>query len=136
MALDESDKQRIAGRKWAEEAIEYAIDQGKDFLEGFTRAIRKFQPQPTVEETKPQQESGFDLDEFADGSDEQKAASLIEEIKELAEDIPEAGEDFGMSVLDTTSDIAENIEQRGHVTKKQLAALENMLDGLRRWFHD
>ena len=44
MALDESDKQRIAGRKWAEEAIEYAIDQGADFLVGFGREIERRRP--------------------------------------------------------------------------------------------
>ena len=41
MSLDESDKQRIAGRKWAEETIETAMDEGPDFLAGFVRQIRR-----------------------------------------------------------------------------------------------
>ena len=41
MCLDESDKQRIAGRKWAEETIETAMDEGPDFMDGFVRQIRR-----------------------------------------------------------------------------------------------
>jgi len=41
-----------------------------------------------------------------------------------------------MSVTETASDIAEYIEERGRVTKKQITALENMLDGLQRWMRD
>jgi len=39
--LDESDKQRIAGRKWAEETIETAMEEGPDFMDGFVRQIRR-----------------------------------------------------------------------------------------------
>lgn len=34
------------------------------------------------------------------------------------------------------ADIAANIEAHGRVTDSQFSALENMLDGLKRWFHD
>ena len=40
MGLDASDKQRIAGRKWADEVIEEAMTNGADFLIGFARATR------------------------------------------------------------------------------------------------
>jgi len=58
VTLDESDKARISGRKWAEEAIEYAIDQGAEFMEGFSRALRKFQRTPRENQKPPE---GFDF---------------------------------------------------------------------------
>ena len=39
-ALTDQDKQRIAGRKWAEEVIAYAEGEGFGFFEGFVRGIR------------------------------------------------------------------------------------------------
>jgi hypothetical protein len=64
------------------------------------------------------------------------AISLADEILSLAEDLPSAGEDFGQSVSEKAEAIRENIEAHGRVTPNQFAALENMLDGLRRWFRD
>ena len=61
---------------------------------------------------------------------------MADEIELLAGDLPEDGEDFGMSVTEKTADIAANIETHNRVTDGQLTALENMLDGLQRWFHD
>ena len=39
--LTDEDRQRIAGRKWAEEVIEVALESGKDFHEGFVRQLRR-----------------------------------------------------------------------------------------------
>jgi len=64
------------------------------------------------------------------------ALEIAEEIESLAGDLPTAGEDFGMSVLEKSADIAATIEERGRVTDGQMEALQNMLDGLQRWFHD
>jgi len=80
--------------------------------------------------------STFDLDDISDEDDIEVALELISEIEQLVEDLPERAEDFGMSVQETANDIAVHIEETSHVTKKQITALENMLDGLQRWFHD
>lgn len=50
MGLDQSDKDRIAGRVWAEEAISVATCESAAFLEGFNRAIRKHQPREEVQQ--------------------------------------------------------------------------------------
>lgn len=76
----------------------------------------------------------FDFDDTDD--DVETATDLIEQIESIVEDLPEEAEDFGMSVAETASDISKYIDERGTVTKKQLTALENMLDGLQRWIHD
>jgi len=76
----------------------------------------------------------FDFDDVDE--DVKTAEDLIEQITSLAEELPEDAEDFGMSVLDTASDISKYIDENGRVTKKQITALENMLDGLQRWIRD
>ncbi|MEN6507135.1 MAG: hypothetical protein ABFD92_21575 [Planctomycetaceae bacterium] len=68
--------------------------------------------------------------------DVQAALELAEEIEELASEVPEEGEDFAASVTEKARDIAANIERHNRVTDKQYAALENMLEGLQRWFND
>jgi len=62
--------------------------------------------------------------------------SAAEEIQELADDIPPGGEEFALSVSEKAADIVATIERTGYATAGQLEALENMLDGLQRWFHD
>jgi len=78
----------------------------------------------------------FDLGDVPDKDDIETARELIEKIETLADDLPEEAEDFGPSVIETAGDIANYIDEHDQVTKKQLTALENMLDGLRRWFLD
>jgi len=78
----------------------------------------------------------FSLDDLPNEDDVERATDLIKEIEGLVEELPERAEDFGMSVQETANDIAVHIEETSHVTKKQITALENMLDGLQRWFHD
>ena len=80
----------------------------------------------------------FNLDDLPDDLDHDVAHAweLINEIDLLAEDVPERGEDFALSILEKAADIGCYIDEHNHVTKKQLAALENMLDGLRAWIRD
>jgi hypothetical protein len=79
--------------------------------------------------------------DLGDSSDRQsrdvkEALAMAEEIDSLAADLPEEGEDFGMSVSEKATDIAANVRTHNRVTDNQYTALENMLDGLQRWFHD
>lgn len=76
---------------------------------------------------KPPRESAASYDEAKD---------LIEEIGDLAGSICEAGQSFAESVSGKAADILESVEQFGCATDGQLQALENMLNGLQRWFHD
>jgi len=78
----------------------------------------------------------FSLDGLPDKDDAANALDLVREIQSLAEELPERAEDFGIQVLETTTDIGIYIEKHEHVTKRQLVALENMLEGIQRWFHD
>lgn len=78
----------------------------------------------------------FDLDTPDEPLDVIKALAIVHEIESLAEDLPDAGEKFGMSVSERAAEIAADIEDRDRVTANQFTALENMLDGLQRWFHD
>ena len=96
-------------------------------------ALAEGRSHETQVQKKPTMPKTFDLD---DSGDVKEALSLAEEIESLASELPEEGEDFGISVIEKAADIARNIEAHGRVTDNQFAALENMLDGLRRWFHD
>ena len=82
----------------------------------------------------------FDLDDLPGGDkrplDVREALDIVDEIETMAEQLPEEGEDFGMSVTEKAADIAANIETHNRVTDGQLSALQNMLDGLQRWFSD
>lgn len=61
------------------------------------------------------------------------AYEVCDEIESLADDVPERAEDFAESVCETSAGIRETIEQRDSVTEKQITALENIRDGLRKW---
>lgn len=63
-----------------------------------------------------------------------KALELISEISELAGQMPDRGQDFAESAVETAGGIEETIEERGIVTPSQISALENIRDGLSRWF--
>lgn len=62
-----------------------------------------------------------------------KASRLFNNIEETAALIPERGEKFALSVLDTANDIMDSIEERSFATDEQIEAMENMLNGLERW---
>ena len=69
----------------------------------------------------------------------------IEDAEELSEDItnmaeasalPSAASDFASSVCTKACSIGETIDRTGEVSDRQLTALQNMRDGLARWFRD
>lgn len=62
-----------------------------------------------------------------------EALSLVSQINDLAEDMPERGEEYASSVVEKANIIGETIEEKGFVTDKQLNALENMISGMQRW---
>ncbi len=66
----------------------------------------------------------------------EEALALVEDICAKADEVPEAGEEFAQSVFSKAEDIGENIEQHNRVTEAQMTALENMNEGLDKWFHD
>lgn len=72
----------------------------------------------------------------ANSDDVTRALWIVDEIEELAGQVPERGEEYAESVLGKAASIGEAIEERGHVTEGQITALENMRDGLQRWVRD
>lgn len=72
----------------------------------------------------------------ASSASHDEAMALIDEIEDLACSICEAGQDFADSVSSKAADIATSVERSGSATDGQLQALQNMLEGLQRWFHD
>jgi hypothetical protein len=69
-------------------------------------------------------------------ADADEAITLVDEIRELADQVPDRGREFAESVLERAKAIGESIERSGRATEKQLAALENMLAGLEAWVHE
>jgi methyl-accepting chemotaxis protein len=65
--------------------------------------------------------------------DVKDALDLCLTIQEMAEEVPERGQDFANSVSSKAADIASTIEERDCVTEAQMSALENMYSGLERW---
>lgn len=79
----------------------------------------------------------LDTTGFANNRDDVTTAmELAEEINELICELPEAGEDFGMSVAERASEIARTVEERMEATSSQIEALENMLEGVKKWIRD
>lgn len=64
------------------------------------------------------------------------ALEMVDEIRNLADSICENGQEFADSVLEKAESIAETVERSDYATDGQLQALENMLEGLRAWFHE
>lgn len=64
------------------------------------------------------------------------AIEVAEEIEDLAANAPDEANDFAISISEKAADIAANIEKHGRATAAQVVALENMLDGIQRWFSD
>jgi hypothetical protein len=64
----------------------------------------------------------------------EEAVELCTEIISALEDLPEAAEEFAESVEEKVISIREWIESNQHVTENQLIALQNMKDGVQKWF--
>ena len=65
-----------------------------------------------------------------------EALEIIDEMEELAMEIPDAGQDFAADVLEKARSIGRTIERSNSVTQPQMEALENMCSGLARWIRD
>lgn len=85
----------------------------------------------------------MDMDEYGmalwgANMDLEEALELVDEITEMAErdDLPSKAIDFAESVSKKAASIGATIESTGAVSDAQSAALENMRDGLARWFRD
>lgn len=68
--------------------------------------------------------------------DAEEAIGLVDEIRETADMVSDAGQDFAQDVLAKAVSIGETIERSGRASAKQVEALENMLAGLQAWIHD
>jgi len=62
-----------------------------------------------------------------------RAREIGEELLELLDDLPDAAADFVDSVRECAEGILETIADTGDVSERQFAALQNMLDGAKRW---
>ena len=69
-------------------------------------------------------------------SDAAEALEIIDEMEELALEVPDAGQDFAADVLEKARSIGRTIERANSVTGPQFEALRNMRDGLARWIRD
>lgn len=68
--------------------------------------------------------------------DPQETLELIADGLTLCDDMPDAGADFAESVRDKLESIAKWIDEHNTVTQAQARSVENMVAGLRRWFHE
>ena len=66
----------------------------------------------------------------------QDAIEIANEINRLTGEICPAGQDFADSVSEKAIDITQAVTNAGQATDGQIDALENMLEGLQKWFHD
>lgn len=87
-----------------------------------------FGPAPTAPPRKTLNPKPDELNEAAD-----EALEICDEIDSLMDDVPSRAEDFALSVADKVADIRATVVERKHATAGQIAALENMRDGLARW---
>lgn len=74
------------------------------------------------------------INESPSGLTVERALEIAEEIQDLAEELPERAEEFAASITEQAGEIAADIEEHGRVTERQAGALQNMLDGVQRWF--
>lgn len=64
------------------------------------------------------------------------ALDIIDDMEAMAMEVPDAGHDFAMDVLEKARSIGRTIERSNSVTAPQMDALENMRSGLARWIRD
>ena len=62
--------------------------------------------------------------------------SKIDEVIEKIEDLPEKAEDFGQSAMQTLEGIQGWITSNEHITDAQMSAVDNIAQGVEKWFHD
>jgi len=61
------------------------------------------------------------------------AVEYGKELLELLKELPEAADDFAVSVEEKALSIMEWAEENKHVTEGQIVALENMRKGALKW---
>lgn len=59
---------------------------------------------------------------------------LSRKIISSSRDLPEEAEDFAVNVREKAESINQFIQKNDYVTPKQIQALENMMEGVDRWF--
>lgn len=66
--------------------------------------------------------------------DKERALMLSRKIISSSRDLPEEAEDFAVNVREKAESINQFIQKNDYVTPKQIQALENMMEGVDRWF--
>lgn len=123
---------RTIGELLAEEVPKLPGDASRrKFWELMAESVRKNLPEERQEESQPQAEKQRIMPQSY-----LEASELIDSIGTLADDICDNGRDFAESVVERAESIGESVERAGCATDNQLAALQNMKEGLERWFHD
>lgn len=87
-------------------------------------------PVPPCPKCKPQKKR-VQLDATTDVVAE--AVEQCERIISLCEEVPERGEEFALSVMDSVREVMETIQATRHVTERQKEALDNWEGGVRVW---
>lgn len=137
-------EQNIANRKRAEDSAaaiaallseELAVIEDKDhFWRRFDELTRPKAAEPEAKHSQTPETNAVASDLQIDsetGNDE--VDDLLAEMHELAEQVPDVGQGFAESVLETIKGISDTVRETGIATDKQIVALENMRDGLRKW---
>lgn len=62
------------------------------------------------------------------------ALTEIGDIMDQIDDLPDQAQDFGGSVRETLQSIYDWIEENEHVTEAQEEAVDNISNGVSRWF--
>lgn len=122
-------------RETAEEIIEFCGERPPRFWAELARLANEKLPQSQtakVTATPPAPRRGITVNL---GPSLKLAQELIEDIRELAGDMPDRGLEFAESVVARTDGIAETIDTNASVTAAQITALQNMANGLRAWIH-
>ena len=136
--------QRKAGREAAQEVlslVEMRDYASRDWRISYWEELAKVAYNELIalgctKITEPEPEPEHEIPFVADDDqplEVRRALAVIDEIEELAADVPDAGQDYAESVLKTAGDIGETIQQHRSVTPAQERALRNMRDGLARW---
>lgn len=133
-------EQNIANRKRAEDSaasLAALLTEELDTIEdkaSFWRRFDELTRPKAAEQPKPEATSELSPNTYIGGeTGNDEIDDLLAEIHELAEQVPEVGQGFAESVLETIKGISETVRETGIATDKQIVALENMRDGLRKW---
>lgn len=147
----DSVQQNVAAHQLAREAMDLCLDLAKEnqldaerfrhYFKSIAKEIAELINEP-LEETGPnvlaQPYDATNIVQDKTAYEEvSEALTLVQKIEDTIDGLPDRvqdrGADFFESVREKAGSIAETIEERGEVTEAQQAALENMLEGVRKW---